>query len=588
MTVQHDNALAPATGGDRYSARLFGTFEIEGTAGPIDVGGKKLRALIAYLAATSPKPQSREQVMTLLWGSHYDTQARQNLRQALVRVRRAMDADAITGDDTWLGIDGRRFSVDVKHFETLIADGSTASLLAAYELQSAGEFLAGLDVAEPAFSGWIAGERRRLGELTVGVCMRLAEEKIANGSGAECLTFARRAIALAPAREDAHRLVLRAMLALGRRGDALRHFSDLEHMLQKDFGASPEPETVVLAEQIRRQPEPQKQSPVDPPPYDSVRADPYGEHGKPAQLALSASEATMSASRQPPAPATQNWLADGRRNRTWIDACRKALTSRAVQAVLLAMLALGIGLGEAALWPRNNDPNDLLEGEKILSAKMLENLAPVLDIEGFGILNGTPYIVSLNPGGKADVKLVAAQLDDTSVAGWRDSGRWWLVGNTLNFQFGTWAQHRHLKRWVASKGDQEILFLATRRRSTEFAYKRSPDTHWGALSVVNGTNAGQSYGHASRDSAAAAARAACGTDPSCKTYIVEKDGCVALAAVQAPNGVGAFVYQSPHAMLTRKAAINNCTKRTDGAVCALNALVCADGRHKWLQPSEPS
>lgn len=67
----------------RYNLKLLGRFELRGPEGPIELPNKKLAALLAYLACTSPKPQSREKLATLLWGSHFDAQARQNLRQAL-------------------------------------------------------------------------------------------------------------------------------------------------------------------------------------------------------------------------------------------------------------------------------------------------------------------------------------------------------------------------------------------------------------------------------------------------------------------------------------------------------------------------
>jgi hypothetical protein len=44
--------------------------------------------LLAYLACTQPIPQQREKLATMLWGSHFEAQARQNLRQALSRLRR--------------------------------------------------------------------------------------------------------------------------------------------------------------------------------------------------------------------------------------------------------------------------------------------------------------------------------------------------------------------------------------------------------------------------------------------------------------------------------------------------------------------
>jgi len=74
----------------KYRLALLGRFELSGPDGPVDLPNKKLAGLLAYLACTAPEPQSREKLATLLWGSHFETQARQNLRQALFRLRRAL------------------------------------------------------------------------------------------------------------------------------------------------------------------------------------------------------------------------------------------------------------------------------------------------------------------------------------------------------------------------------------------------------------------------------------------------------------------------------------------------------------------
>ena len=72
---------------------LFGQFELAGPRGPVDLTSKKLTALLAFLACTAPQAHSRDKLMTLLWGSHFDAQARQNLRQALTRLRRALSEE---------------------------------------------------------------------------------------------------------------------------------------------------------------------------------------------------------------------------------------------------------------------------------------------------------------------------------------------------------------------------------------------------------------------------------------------------------------------------------------------------------------
>src|SRR5215468_10932961 len=82
----------------RFSLLLLGRFELTGPGGVVDLPSKKLAALLTYLACTAPKPQPRERLSALLWGSHFDAQAKQNLRQALFRLRRVLGPDALVGD----------------------------------------------------------------------------------------------------------------------------------------------------------------------------------------------------------------------------------------------------------------------------------------------------------------------------------------------------------------------------------------------------------------------------------------------------------------------------------------------------------
>jgi DNA-binding SARP family transcriptional activator len=74
----------------RFELSLLGRFELVGPGGPVDLNNKKLAGLLAFMACNAGKPQSRERLTTLFWGSHFETQARQNLRQALLRLRRVL------------------------------------------------------------------------------------------------------------------------------------------------------------------------------------------------------------------------------------------------------------------------------------------------------------------------------------------------------------------------------------------------------------------------------------------------------------------------------------------------------------------
>src|SRR5437667_186251 len=61
------------------------------TARPRAVPVRKAQALLAYLALRAGRAHARDSLTALLWADTPDKQARQNLRQTMVRLRRALD-----------------------------------------------------------------------------------------------------------------------------------------------------------------------------------------------------------------------------------------------------------------------------------------------------------------------------------------------------------------------------------------------------------------------------------------------------------------------------------------------------------------
>jgi len=76
----------------RPQLTLLGGFTYSGGAAGAPVLGRKGRALLAYLALQSGRPQSRERLAALFWSRVAEPQARMNLRQTLSVVRREMKA----------------------------------------------------------------------------------------------------------------------------------------------------------------------------------------------------------------------------------------------------------------------------------------------------------------------------------------------------------------------------------------------------------------------------------------------------------------------------------------------------------------
>jgi DNA-binding SARP family transcriptional activator/class 3 adenylate cyclase/predicted ATPase len=244
--------LAPIDGAPspRFGLSLLGGFELTGPDGVVDLPSKKLAALLAYLACTAPLPQSREKLSALLWGSHFDAQAKQNLRQAVSRLRKVLGQDALESDGEVVTLNAAAVLCDVSRFEALILEGSREALSAAANLYR-GRLIDDVTVGEESWNDWLTGERERLLQLALGAMMGLGEQELAAGRAERALKAGQRVIALNNMREDAHRLIVQALAATGRKAEALKHYQDLVALLKHELNTGPDAATRSLVAELR-------------------------------------------------------------------------------------------------------------------------------------------------------------------------------------------------------------------------------------------------------------------------------------------------------------------------------------------------
>lgn len=234
----------------KFRLSLLGRFELTAGTGIVHLPSKKLAALLAYLACTAPEPQPREKLANLLWGSHFETQARQNLRQALFRLRRILGQDALVNSDDDVRLATGIVDCDAVRFKALFAEESHASLAAAADLYR-DPLLADLNIAEDAWSDWRAAERGRLEDMAVDAMIGLGEQELRSGNIQSALRSANRAIAVNGLREDAHRLIVQALATAGRKAEALRHYQDLVALLRRELSTEPDAVTQSLVAELR-------------------------------------------------------------------------------------------------------------------------------------------------------------------------------------------------------------------------------------------------------------------------------------------------------------------------------------------------
>jgi len=139
--------------------------------------------------------------------------------------------------------------------------GSRGALSAAADLYR-GRLIDDVTVSEEGWNEWLAGERERLLDLALGAMMGLGEQELAAGRAGHALKAGQRAIALNNMREDAHRLIVQALAATGRKAEALKHYQELVALLKHELNTQPDAATRSLAAELRATEPPSRSPPV--------------------------------------------------------------------------------------------------------------------------------------------------------------------------------------------------------------------------------------------------------------------------------------------------------------------------------------
>jgi DNA-binding SARP family transcriptional activator/predicted ATPase len=204
---------------------------------------RKTAGLLAYL--TLEGPTSRSKLAGLLWPASSEATARNNLAQALRRLKQAAGAEKVWGGDV-LELQG--LLVDVAEFQVAHFSGRHLEVVA-YQAQ----LLEGLDYDDcPEFEDWLLVQREKLAEMRRASLGALAHDLEQAGQYREALVYAEGLLESDALSEVAYRQVMRLLYLLGDRSAALAVFERCQAILLREMGVAPLPQTQELRQQIER------------------------------------------------------------------------------------------------------------------------------------------------------------------------------------------------------------------------------------------------------------------------------------------------------------------------------------------------
>jgi len=237
-----------------FSLHLLGGTDLRGV--PADVADKllaqsKVVALMAYLAlAPAGRYQRRDRIVGLLWPDLDQSHARSALRKAVHVVRTALGDDVLIGrGDEELSLSAELLSCDVRDLNERADAGRLAHALELY----LGELMPGFHLAGCAeFGSWLDQERasisRNAAAVAWALAVRLEESKELTNAG----RMARRVVQFEWTDERVLRRAMQMLERLGDQAGAIRIYEDFARRIRAELDARPAPETVALADGMRR------------------------------------------------------------------------------------------------------------------------------------------------------------------------------------------------------------------------------------------------------------------------------------------------------------------------------------------------
>lgn len=233
----------------RLSIALLGGFRVA-VAGKVvtQFESDKGRALLAYLVMNAERPYKRETLAALFWPDSPAKDGRNNLRQALFKLKRALqEGERPFFLTTRTTIQFNRQPDDWLDIEA-ISQADAAELLRIYT----GPFLDQLYLDNcQAFEEWTLIQREWIHQQAMNRFYQLAETALAKGDYDTAYQLAARQISLDRWRETARRQLMHVLVGQKKYSAALAQYQICRAVLADELGVEPARETTDLYRDIQ-------------------------------------------------------------------------------------------------------------------------------------------------------------------------------------------------------------------------------------------------------------------------------------------------------------------------------------------------
>jgi DNA-binding SARP family transcriptional activator len=243
----------------------FGHFEVrrsDPSSSPIDLcTNLKGLTILRYLITQPRHRETVDMLMAALWPEEAPEVAEHKLRVAISALRCSLNRDFVSeSGGGYILCKGQAYQLnpsvqlhtDVDEFLTLYQAGQKASdseARASY-YEKACQLYRGPFLVEDVYAEWSYFRREELMKTYIIMCDKLAEWNLQSQYYEAAAKWASAILQVDRCDEEAHRQLIRAYAAQGRRSEALRQFQQCQRVLSKELGIEPVPETQKLFQML--------------------------------------------------------------------------------------------------------------------------------------------------------------------------------------------------------------------------------------------------------------------------------------------------------------------------------------------------
>ena len=226
--------------------RLFGRLAVDGPGGPVEVGSREERAILAMLLVQPGRVVPLDRLIGQLWADEPPPGAVTTVRGCLARLRRALGPGVLITRDPGYLVDVDPDRVDLSRFlaraeagRQALAAGDPAAAVAALD-EALAEWT-GDPLAEFAGEPFAGPAIAHLENVHAEAEQDRAEARLRRGDIDWCVTELGRLVRDHPYRERLWELYAAALYRAGRPADALAAVRRVRDLLDEELGLEPGP-----------------------------------------------------------------------------------------------------------------------------------------------------------------------------------------------------------------------------------------------------------------------------------------------------------------------------------------------------------